>query len=120
MADPRLRPRHAAVSSTISPLSQRATVQKFTSNGFPFRNLLATAADHRALHRPRELAIEHVQSPLAKSVLQGRLCSLSSGNVLNIILDVREWETTRDRQQLEPVFRRTVATDRGNWLIRAA
>ena len=69
---------------------------------------------------PVNWAIEHVQSPLAKSVLQGRLCSLSSGNVLNIILDVREWETTRDRQQLEPVFRRTVATDRGNWLIRAA
>jgi SAM-dependent methyltransferase len=30
-----------------------------------------------------------------------------------LILDVREWEATRDRKQREPVFRRSVATDRG-------
>ena len=30
-----------------------------------------------------------------------------------LILDVREWEATKDRKQREPVFRRTVATDRG-------
>ena len=30
-----------------------------------------------------------------------------------LILDVREWEATRDRKQREPVFRKSVVTDRG-------
>jgi SAM-dependent methyltransferase len=30
-----------------------------------------------------------------------------------LILDVREWEATRDRKRSEPVFRKSVATDRG-------
>jgi SAM-dependent methyltransferase len=30
-----------------------------------------------------------------------------------LILDVREWEATRDRKTREPVFRKTVLTDRG-------
>jgi SAM-dependent methyltransferase len=30
-----------------------------------------------------------------------------------LILDVREWEATRDRKQREPVFRKSVRTDRG-------
>ena len=30
-----------------------------------------------------------------------------------LILDVREWEATRDRKQREPVFRKSVLTDRG-------
>jgi SAM-dependent methyltransferase len=30
-----------------------------------------------------------------------------------LILDVREWEATKVRKQREPVFRKTVATDRG-------
>jgi SAM-dependent methyltransferase len=30
-----------------------------------------------------------------------------------LILDVREWEATKDRKKREPVFRRTVTTDRG-------
>ena len=30
-----------------------------------------------------------------------------------LILDVREWEATKDRKRREPVFRKTVATDRG-------
>ena len=30
-----------------------------------------------------------------------------------LILDVREWEATRDRKQREPVFRKRVLTDRG-------
>jgi SAM-dependent methyltransferase len=30
-----------------------------------------------------------------------------------LILDVREWEATKDRKEREPVFRRTVTTDRG-------
>jgi len=30
-----------------------------------------------------------------------------------LILDVREWEATRDRKQREPVFRKSVHTDRG-------
>lgn len=30
-----------------------------------------------------------------------------------LILDVREWEATRDRKRREPVFRKTALTDRG-------
>jgi SAM-dependent methyltransferase len=30
-----------------------------------------------------------------------------------LILDVRDWEATRDRKQREPIFRKSVATDRG-------
>jgi SAM-dependent methyltransferase len=30
-----------------------------------------------------------------------------------LILDVREWEATKDRKQREPVFRKSVTTDRG-------
>jgi SAM-dependent methyltransferase len=37
--------------------------------------------------------------------------SLRRGGVL--VLDVREWEATRDRKQREPVFRKTIETDRG-------
>jgi SAM-dependent methyltransferase len=37
--------------------------------------------------------------------------ALRPGGVL--ILDVREWEATRERKQREPVFRKSVLTDRG-------
>jgi hypothetical protein len=30
-----------------------------------------------------------------------------------LILDVREWEATRDRKRREPIFRKSVDTDRG-------
>ena len=30
-----------------------------------------------------------------------------------LILDVREWEATKDRKQREPLFRKSVDTDRG-------
>ena len=36
-----------------------------------------------------------------------------------LILDVREWEATRDRKQREPVFRKSVLTDRGSSRSRA-
>ena len=37
--------------------------------------------------------------------------ALRGGGVL--ILDVREWEATKDRKQREPLFRKSVDTDRG-------
>jgi hypothetical protein len=37
--------------------------------------------------------------------------ALRRGGVL--ILDVREWEATKDRKQREPLFRKSVDTDRG-------
>jgi hypothetical protein len=36
-----------------------------------------------------------------------------------LILDVREWEATRDRKQPEPVFRKSVLTDRAGSRSRA-
>jgi SAM-dependent methyltransferase len=46
-----------------------------------------------------------------RSVFTAFADSLRRGGVL--ILDVREWEATRDRKQREPVFRKSVETDRG-------
>ena len=37
-----------------------------------------------------------------------------------LILDVREWETTKDRKQREPVFRKSVTTDRGRLMFTSA
>ena len=34
-----------------------------------------------------------------------------------LILDVREWEATKDRKQREPVFRKSVTTDRGRLMF---
>ena len=36
-----------------------------------------------------------------------------------LILDVREWEATRHRKQREPVFQKSVATDRGTLTFRS-
>ena len=45
------------------------------------------------------------------TVFSGFAGALRSPGVL--ILDVREWEATRERKKREPVFRKTVRTDRG-------
>jgi SAM-dependent methyltransferase len=37
-----------------------------------------------------------------------------------LILDVREWEATRDRKQREPIFRKSVLTDRGKLTFTSA
>jgi hypothetical protein len=46
-----------------------------------------------------------------RSVFVAFAGALEPGGVL--ILDVREWEATKDRKRRKPVFRKTVATDRG-------
>jgi len=54
---------------------------------------------------------DFVDEDARRSVFTALAGSLRSNGVL--ILDVREWEATRDRKRREPVFRKTVATDRG-------
>jgi SAM-dependent methyltransferase len=54
---------------------------------------------------------DFVDEDARRSVFAAFARALRAAGVL--ILDVREWEATRDRKQREPVFRKTVATDRG-------
>jgi SAM-dependent methyltransferase len=54
---------------------------------------------------------DFVDDDARRSVFAAFAGSLRPEGVL--ILDVREWEGTRDRKQREPVFRKRVATDRG-------
>ena len=54
---------------------------------------------------------DFVDEDARRSVFAAFAGSLRREGVL--ILDVREWEATRDRKHREPVFRKSVATDRG-------
>jgi hypothetical protein len=54
---------------------------------------------------------DFVDDDARRSVFAALAGSLRREGVL--ILDVREWEATRDRKQREPVFRKRVATHRG-------
>jgi SAM-dependent methyltransferase len=54
---------------------------------------------------------DFVDKDARPSVFAAFAGALRRGGVL--ILDVREWEATRDRKRREPVFRKSVATDRG-------
>jgi SAM-dependent methyltransferase len=54
---------------------------------------------------------DFVDEDARRSVLPAFAGALRQKGVL--ILDVREWEATRDRKQREPVFRKSVETDRG-------
>jgi SAM-dependent methyltransferase len=54
---------------------------------------------------------DFVDEEARRSVFTAFAASLRRNGVL--ILDVREWEATRDRKQREPVFRKSVETDRG-------
>jgi SAM-dependent methyltransferase len=54
---------------------------------------------------------DFVDENARRSVFTAFANSLRRDGVL--ILDVREWEATRDRKQREPIFRKSVDTDRG-------
>jgi SAM-dependent methyltransferase len=54
---------------------------------------------------------DFVDEDARRSVFASFAGALRRAGVL--ILDVREWEATRDRKQREPVFRKSVLTDRG-------
>jgi SAM-dependent methyltransferase len=54
---------------------------------------------------------DFVDEDARRSVFTAFAASLRSDGVL--ILDVREWEATRDRKLREPIFRKSVETDRG-------
>ena len=54
---------------------------------------------------------DFVNDDARQSVCAGFARVLQPGGVL--ILDVREWEATKDRKRREPVFRKSVRTDRG-------
>jgi SAM-dependent methyltransferase len=82
-------------------------------NAVSFRvgDLLALPAARYGAILCRGVLNDFVDEDARVSVFAAFARALRPAGVL--VLDVREWETSRDRKRREPVFRKTVATDRG-------
>lgn len=65
------------------------------------------ALNGEAKHPPSVMEAEDISSALPPHHSSAHLLERQR------VQPVREWEATRDRKQREPVFRKTVATDRG-------
>jgi SAM-dependent methyltransferase len=82
-------------------------------NSISFRvgDLLALPAERYDGILCRGVLNDFLNDDARLSVFAAFAGGLRRGGVL--ILDVREWEATRDRKRREPVFRKSVRTDRG-------
>jgi len=81
------------------------------SVSFRVGNILALPAARYDGILCRGVLNDFVNDDARGSVFDAFAAALRRPGVL--ILDVREWEATKDRKQREPVFQKTVASDRG-------
>ena len=98
-------------SPELIDVAKRSAVHQPGSVSFQVGDLLALP-DHRYdAILCRGVLNDFVDTESRDAVFSSFAGALRRGCVL--ILDVREWEATRDRKQREPLFRKTVDTDRG-------
>lgn len=98
-------------SPELIAVAKRSATQQPSSVSFHIRNLLALSVAQYDGILCRGVLNDFVTDDARLSVLAAFASALRPAGVL--ILDVREWEATRDRKQREPVFRKRVMTDRG-------
>lgn len=98
-------------SPELIDVAKRSAIDQPGSVSFHVGDLLALP-DHRCdAILCRGVLNDFVSDEARLSVFAAFGAALRGAGVL--ILDVREWEATRDRKQREPVFRKSVVTDRG-------
>ena len=98
-------------SPELIDVAKRSAINQPGSISFQVGDLL-TLPDHRYdAILCRGVLNDFVNDAARQSVFAAFAGALRRPGVL--ILDVREWEATRDRKQREPIFRKSVLTDRG-------
>lgn len=98
-------------SSELIETAKRSVHGRGRSVSFRVGDILALPAARYDAILCRGVLNDFVNDDARVSVFAAFAGALRPAGVL--ILDVREWEATRDRKQREPVFRKSVATDRG-------
>jgi SAM-dependent methyltransferase len=98
-------------SSELIETARQAGRGRGHSVSFRVGDLLALPAAQYDGILCRGVLNDFVDEDARRSVFAAFARALRPAGVL--ILDVREWEATRDRKRREPVFRKSVATDRG-------
>src|SRR5262245_9209222 len=98
-------------SSELIETAKQAGRGQGNAISFRVADLLALPAAQYDGILCRGVLNDFVDEDARRSVFTAFARALRRAGVL--ILDVREWEATRDRRQREPVFRKSVATERG-------
>ncbi len=98
-------------SPELIDVSKRSAIHQPSSVSFHVGDLLALPAARYEGILCRGVLNDFVNDDARLSVFAAFADALRPAGVL--ILDVREWAATRDRKQREPVFRKSVLTDRG-------
>jgi SAM-dependent methyltransferase len=98
-------------SSELIETARQSVRAHDNSVSFRVGDLLALPAERYHGILCRGVLNDFVSEDTRLSVFAAFARALRPAGVL--ILDVREWEATKDRKRREPVFRKTVATDRG-------
>jgi SAM-dependent methyltransferase len=98
-------------SSELIETARQSVRGHGNSVSFRVGDLLALPAERYHGILCRGVLNDFVDEDARRSVFAAFARALRPAGVL--VLDVREWEATRERKRREPVFRKTVATDRG-------
>ena len=98
-------------SPELIDVARRSILRQPSSVSFHVGDLLALSRAHYDGILCRGVLNDFVEDDARLSVLDAFGRALRSAGVL--ILDVREWEATKHRKQREPLFRKSVDTDRG-------
>src|SRR4029453_14250429 len=98
-------------SPELIDVAKRSTIHQPSSVSFHVGDLLALPDQRYDAILCRGVLNDFVNDAARLSVFAAFAGALRRPGVL--ILDVREWEATRDRNKREPVFRKSVLTDRG-------
>src|SRR5262245_27738946 len=98
-------------SSELIEIAQQSVSGYGNSVSFRVGDILALPAARYHGILCRGVLNDFVDDDARVSVFAAFARALQPAGVL--ILDVREWEATRDRKRREPVFRKSVLTDRG-------
>ena len=98
-------------SSELIEAAKRSVHGRGDSVSFRVADILALPAARYDGILCRGVLNDFVNDDARLSAFAAFAGALRPGGVL--ILDVREWEATRDRKRREPVFRKSVLTDRG-------
>ena len=98
-------------SPELIDVAKRSTIHQPRSVSFHVGDLLALPDHQYDAILCRGVLNDFVNDDPRLSVFASFAGALRRPGVL--ILDVREWEATRDRKQREPLFRKRVDTDRG-------
>ena len=98
-------------SPELIDVAKRSAIHRPGSVSFRVGNLLALPAARYDGILCRGVLNDVVTDEARLSVFAAFTAALRRPGVL--ILDVRDWQATKDRKQREPVFRKSVFTDRG-------